>query len=50
MIKSVMVDGTEALKLMADGKVAWERSGLPAGYQRCAFLQSDGNQYETLAN
>ena len=45
MIKSVMVDGAEALKLMVDGKVAWERGGLPAGYQKCAFLQSDGNQY-----
>lgn len=48
MIKSVMVDGTEALKLMADGKVAWERSGLPAGYQRCAFLRSDGKQYLSI--
>ena len=45
MIRSVMVDGAEALKLMVDGKVAWERGGLPAGYQKCAFLQSDGNQY-----
>ena len=27
MIKSVMVDGAEALKLMVDGKVAWERGG-----------------------
>ena len=31
MIKSVMVDGAEALKLMVDGTVAWERGGLPAG-------------------
>lgn len=45
MIKSVMVDGAEALKLMVDGKMAWERGGLPDGYQKCAFLQSDGNQY-----
>ena len=44
-IKSVIVDGAEALKLMVDGKVAWERCVLPAGYQKCAFLQSDGNQY-----
>lgn len=43
MIKSVMVDGAEALKLMVDGKVAWERGGLPAGYQRCSFLQGVGN-------
>ena len=48
MIKSVMVDGEEALKLMVDGKVAWERGGLPAGYQKCAFLQSDGNQYLSI--
>lgn len=48
MIKSVMVDGAEALKLMVDGKVAWERCGLPAGYQKCAFLQSDGNQYLSI--
>ena len=46
MIKSVMVDGAEALKLMVDGKVAWERGGLPAGYQKCAFLQSDGKSPE----
>ena len=45
MIKSVMVDGAEAIKLMIDGKVTWERGGLPAGYRECAFLQSDGNQY-----
>lgn len=48
MIKSVMVDGAEALKLMVDGKVAWERCVLPAGYQKCAFLQSDGNQYLSI--
>lgn len=48
MIKSVMVDGAEALKLMVDGKVAWKRGGLPAGYQKCAFLQSDGNQYLSI--
>lgn len=48
MIKSVMVDGAEALKLMIDGKVVWERGGLPAGYQKCAFLQSDGNQYLSI--
>ena len=48
MIKSVMVDGAEALKLMVDGKVSWERGGLPAGYQKCAFLQSDGNQYLSI--
>lgn len=48
MIKSVMVDGAEALKLMVDGKVAWERGGLPVGYQKCAFLQSDGNQYLSI--
>lgn len=48
MIKSVMVDGAESLKLMVDGKVAWERGGLPAGYQKCAFLQSDGNQYLSI--
>lgn len=45
MIKSVMVDGAEALKLMVDGKVAWERGGLPAGYQRCKYLESTGVQY-----
>lgn len=45
MIKSVMVDGAEALKLMVDGKVAWERGGLPAGYQRCKYLESTGTQY-----
>lgn len=43
MIKSVMVDGAEALKLMVDGKVAWERGGLPAGYRRCSYLQGVGN-------
>lgn len=43
MIKRVMVDGAEALKLMVDGKVAWERGGLPAGYRRCSFLQGVGN-------
>lgn len=48
MIKSVMVDSAEALKLMVDGKVAWERCVLPAGYQKCAFLQSDGNQYLSI--
>lgn len=48
MIKSVMVDGAEALKLMVDGKMAWERCVLPAGYQKCAFLQSDGNQYLSI--
>lgn len=48
MIKSVMVDGAEALKLMVDGKVAWERCVLPAGYQKCASLQSDGNQYLSI--
>lgn len=45
MIKSVMVDGAEALKLMVDGKVAWERGGLPAGYRRCQYLQSTGEQW-----
>ena len=43
MIKSVMVDGAEALKLMVDGKVAWERGVLPAGYRRCSYLQGVGN-------
>ena len=43
MIKSVMVDGAEALKLMVDGAVAWERDGLPAGYRRCSYLQGVGN-------
>lgn len=43
MIKSVMVDGAEALKLMVDGKIAWERSGLPARYQRCSYLQGAGD-------
>ena len=43
MIKSVMMDGEEALKLMVDGKVAWERGGLPAGYRRCSYLQGVGN-------
>lgn len=42
-IKYVMVDDAEALKLMVDGKVAWERGGLPAGYRRCSFLQGVGN-------
>ena len=45
MIKRVMVDGTEALKLMVDGVVAWERSGLPAGYQQCKYLESNGTQW-----
>lgn len=45
MIKSVMVDGAEALKLMVDGKVEWERGGLPAGYQKCQYLQSTGEQW-----
>lgn len=43
MINSVMVDGAEALKLMVDGKVAWERTALPAGYQRCSYLQGVGD-------
>ena len=45
MIKSVMVDGVEAVKMMVDGTVAWERGGLPAGYRKCKYLHSDGNQY-----
>ena len=45
MIKSVMVDGAEALKLMVDGKLAWERGGLPAGYRRCDYLESTGTQF-----
>lgn len=45
MIKSVMVDGAEALKLMVDGSVAWERSGLPAGYRRCKYLGSSKTQW-----
>lgn len=45
MIKSVMVDGAEALKLMVDGSVAWERSGLPAGYRRCKYLGSSETQW-----
>lgn len=44
MIKRVMVDGTEALKLMVDGVVAWERL-LPAGYRRCKYLESNGTQW-----
>lgn len=43
MIKSVMVDGAEALKMMVDGKLAWERGGLPDGYRRCSYLQGVGN-------
>lgn len=45
MIKSVMVDGAEAVKLMVDGAVAWERGGLPSGYQKCQYLQSTGEQW-----
>lgn len=45
MIKSVMVDGAQALKMMVDGTVAWERGGLPSGYKRCKFIQSDGRQW-----
>lgn len=45
MIKSVMVDGVEALKMMVDGKLAWERGGLPIGYQPCEYIQSVGGQY-----
>ena len=43
MIKSIMVDGAEALKMMVDGKLAWERGGLPAGFRKCRFLQGVGN-------
>ena len=43
MIKSVMVDGAEALRMMVDGRLAWERGGLPAGYRRCSYLQGVGN-------
>lgn len=45
MIKSVIVNGVEALKMMADGKLVWERSGLPAGYQRCDYIESTGTQW-----
>lgn len=49
MIKSVMVDGSEAMKMMVDGAVAWERKSgeiiLPTGYRRCKYLESNGNQY-----
>lgn len=40
-----MVDGVEALKLMVDGVVAWEKSGLPAGYKLCNYLESTGTQW-----
>ena len=40
-----MVDGVEALKMMVDGVVAWERSGLPAGYKLCKYLENTGKQY-----
>ena len=40
MINSVMVDGVEALKMMVDGVVAWERSGLTAGYKLCKYLEN----------
>lgn len=43
MIKSVMINGAEALKMMMDGAVAWERGGLPARYQRCSYLQGAGD-------
>lgn len=45
MIQRVLVDGAEALKLMMDGKVAWEKSGLPKGFRRCVYLESTGTQY-----
>lgn len=45
MIKNVMVNGTEALKLMVDGKTAWERINLPDGYRKCKYLQSTGEQW-----
>lgn len=48
MIKSVMVDGAEALKLMLDGTVAWERSGLPSGYQRLSEIYIPKNKTITL--
>lgn len=50
MIKSVVVDGEEAVKMMVDGHVAWERGGIPAGYQRCEYMESVGLAYiNTLA-
>lgn len=45
MIKSVMVDGVEAMKLMVDGAVAWERGSLPFGYQRCIWIGGSNNSY-----
>lgn len=45
MVKSVMVDGVEAVKMMVDGAVAWERGGLPSGYQKCQYLQDTGEQW-----
>ena len=41
MIKSVMVNGAEALRMMVDGKLAW---GLPVGFKRCKYLESTGTQ------
>lgn len=45
MIKNVMVDGSEAMKLMVDGVKVWERSGLPTRYTKCEYLESSGAQY-----
>ena len=41
MIKSVMVNGAEAIRMMVDGKLAW---GLPVGFKRCKYLESTGTQ------
>lgn len=45
MIKSVIVNGVEALTMMYDGKLVWERSELPADYQRCDYIESTGTQW-----
>lgn len=45
MIKRVIVNGVEALKMMYDGKLVWERSELPADYQRCDYIESNGTQW-----
>lgn len=44
MIKSIMIDGVEALKMMVDGKSVWEKLSSDE-YQPCKYLKSDGNQY-----
>lgn len=40
--KNIYVDGNPALRVYADGELVW---GLPPGYTRCRYLETNGKQY-----